>query len=111
MGKLYTAKIGSGLRKKEISVYCDDITESKIPIDILTTSAYVGSYSPTPRTVFESLNNKGISVEHASLSPEFDLRKHQNVWLSKKLSPNKAKIKRIGCVELLKASLPRCFYF
>lgn len=102
MGKLYTAKIGSGIFKKEISVYCDDITESKIPVDILTTSAYVGSYAPTPRTVFESLYKKGISVEHASMSPEIDLRKHQNVWLSKKLSRNKAKIKRIGCVELLK---------
>lgn len=102
MGKLYTAKIGSGIFKKEISVYCDDITESKIPVDILTTSAYVGSYAPTPSTVFESLYKKAISVEHASMSPEIDLRKQQNVWLSKKLSRNKAKVKRIGCIELLK---------
>ncbi len=104
MGKLYTSKIKVGIHTKEISVYCDDITEFKTSIDVLTTSAFVGSYAPTPRTVFESLYKKGISVEDEALSPEIDLRKNHNVWLSQKLSLNKSKIKRIGCIELLKYS-------
>ena len=101
MRKLHSVKIDTHDGNKEISVYCDDVTSFEEDIDILTTSAYIGSYVPTPRTVFEALYRKGICVKTLSLSPEIDLRNPCNVWLSKQVSANLTKIKRIGCIELL----------
>ena len=101
MAKLHTAYINANNCTKEISVFCDDVTDFPETIDILTTSAYVGSYSPAPRTVFKALFEKGIFVQQLAFSPQFDLRKACHVWLSKALRANKTSIKRIGCIELV----------
>ena len=103
MGKLHSVEIKTKNQVKEISVFCDDVTAFSEPIDILTTSAFVGSYEPTPFTVFEALDRKGISVQYLSESPEIDLREPCHTWLSREIGQSLADIGRIGCIELIGA--------
>ena len=99
MSHLHSAPIIVDGVVKEISVFCDDITRFPQHIDILTTSAYIGSYSPTPNTVFHALWKCGIDVSALAVNPEFDLRNPCQVWLSKKIGRSTTAIGRIGCIE------------
>lgn len=99
MGKLHSVYLSVDGAEKEISVFCDDITRFPETIDILTTSAYVGSYHPTPRTVFHALYTCGINVQYLAAAPEFDLRNPCHVWLSREIPFSTTGINRIGCVE------------
>lgn len=101
MALLHSEKLIVNQEEKEISVFCDDITHFGEAIDILTTSAFINAYAPTPRTVFAALADIGISVRSLSRSPEIDLRKPCHVWLSQNISHSNCKIGRIGCIELL----------
>jgi len=101
MGKIHSVQIPADDCMKEISVFCDDITMFPYPIDVMTTSAYVGSYAPTPHTLFRALYDMGVSVERLAKAPEFDLRDPCHVWLSGEVPFNRTSIRRIGCVELL----------
>ena len=100
MGKLYSVPLQIDGITKEISVHCDDITCFSQKIDVLTTSAYVGSYAPTPRTVFQALTYHGIYVDYLAQYPAFDLRSPCHIWLSRQIPVNSACIGRIGCIEL-----------
>ena len=75
MGKIHSVQIRADNCGKEIAVFCDDITLFPYPIDVMTTSAFVGSYAPTPGTLFRALHGMGISVERLAKSPEIDLRR------------------------------------
>lgn len=86
-------------RMKEICVYCADVTRFDSEIDILTTSAFINSYAPTPATVFRALDEVDINVWLLSQSPAFDLRNPCHVWLSKEVTGSSAQIRRIGCIE------------
>ena len=99
MGLLHSAAIQVGDTAKSISVYCDDVTRFSRKIDILTTSAFVGSYSPTPRTVFRALYDIGISVSDLANAPQLDLRNPCHIWLSQQISLPYSNIGRIGCIE------------
>ena len=101
MGKIHSVQIQADDCAKEISVFCDDITAFPYPIDVMTTSAFVGSYAPTPGTLFRALLNMGISVERLAKKPEIDLRDPCHVWLSGEVPFHKGNVRRIGCVELL----------
>ncbi len=101
MEKLYSSEIKVGDTLKTISVFNGDVTAFHDEIDILTTSAFVGSYAPTPNTVFKALNDCGINVKKLSSSPEFDLRTPCHIWLSGKTDQPSAKIRRIGCIEFI----------
>ncbi len=101
MEKLHSVQIPVDGCIKEIAVFCADITTFDLPVDILTTSAFVGSYAPTPRTIFYALNTLGIKVHRLAGDPEFDLRTPCHIWLSKEIPANKTSIRRIGCVELI----------
>lgn len=101
MQPLYLAPVFSGNTKKEIAVYCADITAFPEPIDILITSAYHRSYHPTPGTVFYALARAGISVEALAQQPAMDLRELCNVWLSRDTAGGSIPIGRIACVEFL----------
>lgn len=101
MEKLYSVHVSVGDYDKEIAVYCGDVTVFEDKIDILTTSAFVGSYEPAPRTVFRALYDRGISMENLAISPEFDLREPCNVWLSHEIQETSLEIGRIGCIELI----------
>jgi len=100
MEQIYSVKIQTDSGDKEFSVFCGDVTEFDGDIDILTTSAYVNSYEPTPHTMFEALYNKGVSVYNLAQNPMIDLRKFSNIWLSEEVTENQGRIKRIGCIEL-----------
>lgn len=100
MEKLYSVKIKAETTK-EISVYCGDATAFDQSIDILTTSAFIGSYAPTPRTIFKALHDRGISAYELSKKPEIDLRTPCHIWLSQKISSDETNIGRIGCMEFL----------
>ena len=102
---LYSTNIKTDFGDKEISVYSSDILYFDKEIDILTTSAYVNSYHPTPHTMFEALNNVGISVYDLSRCPEIDLRIPCYTWLSKYIQNPNVKFHRIGCVELVRQNL------
>lgn len=97
---LYSAQINTDYGKKDIAVYCCDVTEFPEEIDILTTSAFKGSYAPTPGTLFEALYNKGVSVRRLAIKPDIDLREFSNIWLSDEIADSDTGIHRIGCVEL-----------
>ena len=101
MAKLFSVPVNTNHGSKEIAVYHDSATLFEEPIDILTTSAYVGSYTPTPGTLFDALQSCGISVADLALYPAIDLRNLCNVWLSEAVSSATANIQRIGCIELL----------
>ena len=98
MGKIYSVSVEAE-KTKEITVYCNDVTAFHEQIDILTTSAFIGSYAPTPRTVFAALYNAGIYVHELAMKPQMDLRKPCHIWLSEKILPSNTQIERIGCVE------------
>ncbi len=100
MAKLYSVQINTTDCTKEIAVFCEDVTKFKQPIDILTTSAFNKSYTPTPHTVFNALHKIGINVSKLASSPAFDLRKTCNIWLSDKIEQSHTHINRVGCIEL-----------
>lgn len=86
---------------KYIEAYCGDVLEFDGQIDILTTSAFQGSYEPTPWTIFRALHNAGISVEALAQKPAFDLRESCHTWLSDPIPGHWSGIRRIGCVEMI----------
>ena len=86
--------------EKHISVNVCDIAELEEPVDVLTVSAFHRSYAPAPRTLIRALAEKGIAVWELAESPEIDLRKVCNVWLSDKVHGAKLPVERIGCIEL-----------
>lgn len=100
MDRLYRASFSTDFGPKAIEVYCCDVTLFDEDIDILTTSAFEGSYYPTPRTVFNALDNIGISVMDLAQKPFMDLRPSCHTWLSKEVISRHPFIHRIGCVEL-----------
>lgn len=97
----FSAPITTKFGTKSIEVYSCDIRLFDEPIDILTTSAFMNSYAPTPNTVFAALSSLGISVHQVSLQPFIDLRNPFHVWLSKELNCLQKNIRRISCVELI----------
>jgi hypothetical protein len=44
MGELHAVQMNIDGIIKTISVFCDDVTNFSYPIDVLTTSAFAGSY-------------------------------------------------------------------
>lgn len=86
---------------KSVEVYCADVCAFDQPIDILTTSAFQGSYIPTPGTVFRALDQHGISVQKLAEDPMIDLRRSCHIWLSRAVEGADCQIRRIGCVELI----------
>src|SRR5918993_310896 len=79
---------------------------SELPVehktDILVLSAFPGDYFPTPGTLINSLDEKGLSVAKLSLDKQADLREQLNCWLSKSINKDlqqKLNIKRILCFE------------
>lgn len=104
MESLYSTHITTESGQKQIEVYCCDVTVFDENIDILTTSAFEGSYAPTPRTVFKALHDIGISVRALSHRPFIDLRKPCHTWLSNMVQSKNSHIQRIGCIELLRHS-------
>jgi len=101
MDAVYATTINTDHGPKELAVYCCDICAFDQEISILTTSAYVNSYYPTPRSVFGALNTHGISVQKLAMDPEIDLRPSCHTWLSKAIPSSDTAIRRIGCIELI----------
>ncbi len=99
MNALYSAPVLTGYGEKRIDVYNCDILAFDEEIDILTTSAYISSYSPVPRTMFAALFSAGINVGMLAAFPEIDLRKFCHAWLSKEIAHSRIRVNRIGCVE------------
>ena len=100
MKPLYSVQINSDFGEKELAIYSCDVRDFDEKIDILTASAYIGSYAPTPRTLFEALWEEGVSVAELATHPMLDLRKPCNVWLSDEVPEGRVNARRIGCVEL-----------
>lgn len=83
-----------------ISIYVHDVADLDEPIDIMTISAFYQDYLPLPGTMIGALERIGLSVEKLAQSPEIDLRKLCNVWLSNEITDRSIPIGRIGCIEL-----------
>lgn len=101
MESLCSTYISTEAGNKKLEVYCCDVTLFDEKIDILTTSAFEGSYAPSPRTVFKALHDVGISVHALSYQPFIDLRQPCHIWLSNMVRSEFSRIQRIGCIELL----------
>ena len=78
MEPLHATCISTDFGEKCIKVFCSDISYFDESIDILTTSAFMNSYDPTPRTMFRALYDSGISVMELAEAPYIDLRKSCN---------------------------------
>lgn len=100
MKPLHETCISTAHGDKKIAVYCCNVLDFDEEIDILTTSAFRGSYARTPGTVFAALGRAGISVWELSMDPVIDLRQLCNVWLSSKIASSNVGIHRIGCIEM-----------
>lgn len=98
MTPLYSTTVSTPYGAKFINVYNGDVTAFDLPIDVLTTSAFLGSYTPNYGTVFCALYEKGIDVSEFARDPLIDLRNIGKVWLSKEIS--NSSIKHIGCIEM-----------
>ena len=96
MEKLHSASFQVGTLEKKIEVYCGDVTSFEEPIDVLTASAYLHSYAPTPRTVFKALYEKGIDARVLAESPAIDLRNPCRVWLSDEILQSETQRQYIG---------------
>ena len=86
--------------EKTIAGYHADIASLDEPVDVLTVSAFYGSYRPTPHTVHEALARCGISTEALAHAPRIDLRQQAKIWLSEEISGGRIPVRRIGCVEM-----------
>lgn len=100
MDALITKKIDTRFGRKEISVLHVDVCDIDEPVDILTLSAFQGSYTPTRGTVIGALKDKlNIDVSLLADHPFIDLRKAGAVWLSAPFQCD-GPYTRIGCVEM-----------
>ncbi len=99
MTLLHSAPINTDHGEKELAVYEGDVCSMTEHIDILTSSAFRRSYAPTPRTLFKALDNVGVCVKELAQSPEIDLRRLCDVWLSMPIEADSVNIGRLGCVE------------
>ena len=95
---MYETYLKSKHGRKVIQVWCKDITGFSEPVDLLTCSAYYGSYQPLPNTVIRALQErKNIHLDALAKAPEMDFRDTLHCWLSQEISGSD--IGRIGCVE------------
>ena len=101
MFQLNRAQVHTKNGTKYIEAYCGDVLEFGEKIDILTTSAFQGSYEPTPWTIFGALHKAGIQVVDLAQKPAFDLREPCHTWLSEPIHAGGTNIRRIGCVEMI----------
>ena len=100
MQAIYANTIKTLYGEKSIEVFSGNIVDFDKEIDVLITSAFRGSYTPSPRTLFEALYRADISVQKLSRNPEIDLRDLCNLWLSKEIQGSNLKIRRVGCIEM-----------
>jgi hypothetical protein len=84
---------------KKLELHLGDITNLGFPVDLLTVSAFRGSYGPTPGTVMESLYRRGIHVHDLSRVPELDFRENMGIWLSK--ATGIKEIAQLVCLEVI----------
>ena len=89
-----------GVRK--IRICQGDIMDYRETVNLLTLSAFEGSYRPNPGTLIGALNDaRYISTAALAADPKLDLRSFCGCWISKKLpeTPANPNIRRIGCIE------------
>ncbi len=95
-GLLFTCACG-GSKSRGIRLFRGDLTLTEESYDVVVCSAYIGSYTPTRRSLIGALHrHRDISVGALSLAPEMDLRS-MNCWMSREL---KGGFRRIACLEL-----------
>jgi len=100
MEALYSLAVPTEHGVKHIEVYNCDILNFDGGIDILTTSAFEGSYMPNRRSLFGALSSAGIRVQELAAMPDIDLRRFSNIWLSREINATKPAVRRIGCIEM-----------
>lgn len=105
MKVLHNAEVATPFGKKSISVIAGNVLELRERVDVLTTSAFVGDYTPTYASLFGALDRGGISVRELARDPFIDLRDTCGVWLSREIVGSDLPIRRIGCVEMMSYSV------
>ncbi len=100
MNTIYSTELSTAYGAKRLSVVAQDVTTLTEHIDLLTTSAYEHSYTPTVRSLFGALYySLGISAYRLAEHPYIDLRRPAGVWLSSPIEKEGCPIGRIGCIE------------
>jgi hypothetical protein len=100
MKEIERISINTVYGSKSISVLAGDIAELDRELDVMTVSAFKGSYYPLFGTMIYALHNRGISVTDLSKDPQIDLRSVCSTWLSRHIDASGLPIQRIGCVEM-----------
>ena len=70
MNALISKTIGTRYGEKDISVYAQDIVDIREPIDVMTVSAFLHGYNPSPDTLMGALYGRGIDVRELAASPQ-----------------------------------------
>ncbi len=108
MNALISKTIGTRYGEKDISVYAQDIVDIREPIDVMTVSAFLHGYNPSPDTLMGALYGRGIDVRELAASPQIDLRESSNIWLSREITGAQLPIGRIGCIEMTRFQGRNC---
>src|SRR5713226_8727743 len=74
-------------------------------VDILVVSARPDNYAPTPGSLIDALDRKGVSVIKLSREKAADMHDNFSCWLSKEVMPGMG-FKRILCFEPLVKGQP-----
>lgn len=107
MNPMTSISIETPFGTKSISVHCCDICELDEPLDVMTISAFYGSYAPTPHTLIEALASQGVRIDRLAQRPAIDLRDLCRIWLSDEVAHARLPIGRIGCIEMTPYSRDR----
>ena len=99
MNTIYCMEFPTAYGTKKLSVVAQDVTTLDCGIDVLTTSAFARSYTPTPGTLFYALAKVGVKVSSLAREPYIDLREQGDVWLSREIENYDCPFRRIGCIE------------
>ena len=99
---LHTVTVKTPYGEKTISAVKGSVLDLGERIDVLTVSAFIGDYSPVPRTLCGALFEAGIDLYKLAGSPFIDLRAQCGVWLSEAITGKGLfAVGRIGCLEML----------
>ena len=101
MENMTSARIETPFGAKSLSVAVGDVSSWQGALDVMTVSAFCGSYRPVPNTMMAALQAQNISVSALADSPALDLRKLSHVWLSEPIHGSSLPIGRVGCIEML----------
>lgn len=100
---MYSCTFSTPTGEKTLEVWCHDITNFPIKIDLMTISAYRRNYDALfTHTMMGALHHEnGIDIKYYAQNAFMDLQDAMGCWISQPVihSENNKNIGRLGCIE------------